>query len=90
MAKPTSKRGATGISDRSGFRHPLRDMIEEPGTKYLIHPKESDGMYNKVTHPLNRLGEDIRFDDPKPVRNPSPPAYSFEPVVPLTEGTFVS
>jgi hypothetical protein len=44
-----------GISDRSGFRYPMSQMIEEPGTGLLIHFTESDGEYNAVTSPLNTI-----------------------------------
>lgn len=65
--------GANGISDRSGFKHKMRDMIKEPGTGYLVHKRESDGIYNQVDHPQAHLSKWAKLSgDPKPVKNARP------------------
>jgi len=64
--------GAWGISDRSGMRFPLKEMLREPGTGYWIHKSESDGIYNAVDHPQNHVADYTTFDDPKPVDDPHP------------------
>lgn len=46
---------AWAISQRSGLRFPYNEMIKEEGTGYFIHRSESDGEYNAVTHPQQRL-----------------------------------
>lgn len=63
---------AFAISDRSGFRHPMREMIIEPGTGYLIHRSESDGKYNFVDHPQAHINEYVTFGDPFPVADARP------------------
>ena len=64
---------AWAISDRSGQRHKLVDMIREPGTGYLIHRDESDGIWNMVDHPLANLQKWAEFGgDPYPVINARP------------------
>lgn len=63
---------ARAISDRSGFRHPMREMVIEPGTGYLVHKSESDGMWNLIDHPANRIGDFLRTGDPFPVENARP------------------
>jgi len=53
-----SKRFTTrgfAISDRSGMKFPYREMVIEPGTGYLVHYTESDGMYSIVNHPQNYI-----------------------------------
>lgn len=71
MAKRTRKSNtkASAISDRSGFRFPMDEMVVEPGTGYLVHKSESDGMYNLVDHPVNYPQRYSRYDDPKPTIN---------------------
>lgn len=63
---------ANAISDRSGFRHPMHEMIIEPGTGYLIHRSESDGRYNFVDHPQAHINEYAHFGDPFPVADARP------------------
>ena len=67
-------RGAIpAISDRSGLQFDRAAMVIEPGTGWLIHRDESDGQYNIITHPCNRINELIDFKpDPIPVDNPRP------------------
>tara|TARA_R100001377_G_scaffold11366_1_gene5686 strand:+ start:246 stop:524 length:279 start_codon:yes stop_codon:yes gene_type:complete len=43
------------ISDRSGFRHRLDQRVKEPGTNFIIAKSESDGIFNLVTNPQNRV-----------------------------------
>jgi len=43
------------ISDRSGMKFKYSDMILEPGTNYLVHRDESDGMYSLKNHPQNYI-----------------------------------
>ena len=63
---------AKAISDRSGFKHPMNEMIVEPGTGWLIHYSESDGMWNLVDHPLNHVQRFVDYGDPFPVGNARP------------------
>lgn len=78
MAKGGSRvgrgKGASAISDRSGFRFPMSEMVEEPGTGWLVHRSESDGMFSLVEHPANNLQRylDGKFGDPYPVLNARP------------------
>lgn len=66
-------RGAWAISDRSGFKYPMKEMIKEPGTGYLIHRSESDGQYNAVDHPQAHLTKYATLGgDPKPIKNARP------------------
>jgi len=65
--------GAWGISDRSGMRFPIKEMIKEPGTNYFIHKSESDGAYNAVDHPQAHLTKYATLSgDPKPIKNAHP------------------
>ena len=58
------------ISDRSGFRFKLSERTIEPGTRFVVAKSESDGIYNLVTDPLNR----VRFyKDNETIRNARPP-----------------
>jgi hypothetical protein len=70
----TKKRGsnASAISDRSGKRYPMNQMVIEPGTGYLVHRSESDGQWNQVDHPQRNLQKFVRFSDPKPNLNAHP------------------
>jgi|TARA_B100000530_G_scaffold4253_4_gene3562 hypothetical protein len=43
------------ISDRSGFRYRLDQRTKEPGTGFIVAKSESDGIYNLVTDPLNKV-----------------------------------
>lgn len=63
---------AWAISDRNGGRYPMREMIREPGTNYLIHRSESDGIYNYVDHPQAHIDRYAQFGDPFPVENARP------------------
>jgi hypothetical protein len=42
------------ICDRSGFKHPITEAVKEPGTGYVVHKTESDGLYSMVCHPQNK------------------------------------
>src|ERR1035437_9047770 len=75
IRKTKGKKGnsnANAISDRSGFRHPMREMCIEPGTGYLIHRSESDGKWNFVDHPQAHISEYATFGDPFPVAEARP------------------
>jgi|TARA_R110000772_G_scaffold50588_1_gene116310 hypothetical protein len=61
------------ISDRSGFRHRLNQRVKEPGTNFIIAKSESDGIFNLVTNPQNR----IRFPiDKEVIKDARPPDNS--------------
>jgi hypothetical protein len=75
MAKKGNRRGGTiakAISDRSGFRFPMSEMVIEEGTGWLVHKSEDDGMWNLVDHPLNHVQRYVEFGDPFPVDNARP------------------
>ncbi len=63
---------ARAISDRSGFRFPMHEMVVEPGTGYLVHFSESDGKWNFVDHPQAHINEYATFGDPYPVADARP------------------
>jgi hypothetical protein len=50
----------------------MSEMVVEEGTKLLVHKSESDGAYNRVTSPLNRVMDFAKTGDPFPVRNARP------------------
>jgi hypothetical protein len=50
----------------------MSEMVVEEGTKLLVHKSESDGEYNRVTSPLNRVMDFAKTGDPFPVRNARP------------------
>mgnify|MGYP003630722039 FL=1 len=61
------------ISDRSGFRHRLDQRVKEPGTGFIVAKSESDGIFNLVTNPQNR----IRFPiDKEVIKDARPPNNS--------------
>lgn len=61
------------ISDRSGMRFPMNEMVKEPGTGFLVHKSESDGIWNLIDHPQNHLSKYATLGgDPKPVKNARP------------------
>lgn len=74
MARKKTRAGtiATAISDRSGFRHPMSEMVVEEGTGWLVHRSEDDGMWNLVDHPQNHVQRYVEFGDPFPVENARP------------------
>ena len=76
MGNGSGKKGskAKAISDRSGFKFPMDEMVIEPGTGYLVHKSESDGQYSLINHPLNNVGRYLRnkLGDPFPVQNARP------------------
>lgn len=72
MSKKITGRIAKAISDRSGFRHPISEMVIEEGTGYLVHKSETDGMWNLVDHPLNHVHRYVEFGDPFPIDNARP------------------
>ena len=58
------------ISDRSGFRHRLDQRVKEPGTDFVVAKSESDGIFNLVTNPQNR----VRFPiDKEVIKDARPP-----------------
>lgn len=65
---------ASAISDRSGFKFPMSEMVIEPGTGWLVHRSESDGQWSLSEHPQNNLNKYLRnkHGDPFPVENARP------------------
>jgi hypothetical protein len=53
MAKYAKGKMAVFICDRSGRKYPMRMATREPGTGFLVHRQESDGLFNVVDHPQN-------------------------------------
>ena len=47
-------------------------MVIEAGTGWLVHPSESDGIWNLVDHPQNHVQRYVEFGDPFPVENARP------------------
>lgn len=75
MARRSRKRygsGASVISDRSGVRYRMSEMVVEPGTGFLVHKSESDGEYSLIEHPLNHLSRYVGTGDPYPTPNARP------------------
>jgi hypothetical protein len=73
MSRRKTGSDAWAISDRSGMRFRMREMIKEPGTGYLIHRSESDGKYNQVDHPQANLWRYADLSgDPAPIENARP------------------
>jgi hypothetical protein len=74
---------AYGFCDRTGFRYPLSELVEEfnNGTKTGLRVGKdiADG-----DHPQNFIGR-VRIDDPQSLNDPRPDTaveslYSFDPV----------
>lgn len=65
-------KGASAICDRTGWRYPMSEMVDEDGL--LVHKSATDGGYSLLKHPLTRMGEYLRgkTGDPKPIKNASP------------------
>ena len=64
---------AYAISQRSGMKFLISEMIREPDTGLFIHRSESDGKYNAVGHPQANLAQySPKFDDPKSTPNARP------------------
>lgn len=64
-----SGKNAIKICMRSGFKYPYNEIIEEPGTGLWVHYSESDGMYNRVTHPqlhIKGVSDKIGLEKPNP------------------------
>ena len=70
MATPIGKK-AFFISDRSGFRFPLDQRVKEPGTEFSVAKSESDGIFNLVTDPQNRVKFPV---DKEFIRDARPPS----------------
>ena len=62
--------GVFFISDRSGFRHRLDQRVKEPGTDFVVAKSESDGIFNLVTNPQNRVKFPI---DKEVIKDARPP-----------------
>ena len=58
------------ISDRSGFRFPLDQRVREPGTNLIVAKSESDGIFNLVTNPQNKVQFPV---DKEFIRDARPP-----------------
>jgi hypothetical protein len=64
-----SGKNAWAICQRSGLRFLYREMVREPGTGLWVHYSESDGMYNRVTHPqlhIKGVSDRIGLEHPFP------------------------
>ena len=59
------------ISDRSGFRFRLDQRTKEPGTGFIVAKSESDGIYNLVTDPLNKVKF---YRDKETIKDARPPS----------------
>ncbi len=72
---------AWAISDRSGMKFRMSEMVVEPGTGYLVHRSESDGMWNAVDHPQAHLDKWADLSgDPFPVENARPDRNWHQPI----------
>ena len=58
------------ISDRSGLRYRLDQRVKEPGTDFIVAKSESDGIFNLVTNPQNRVKFPI---DKEVIKDARPP-----------------
>lgn len=67
-----SKRNGVAICQRSGVKYPISQMVYEPGTNLFVHKDLSDGEYNLLTHPVNRVVDFTSFGDPFSVPNARP------------------
>ena len=63
---------AWALSDRSGQKYRLCDMVIEKGTGYLVGKDEDDGRYNAVDHPQANLHKYYKPHKNKPLENISP------------------
>ena len=75
MVGSPSKRGsrAWAISDRSGFKFRMSEMVIERGTGFLVHRSEDDGRWNAVDHPQANLHKYSRpYGDPFPIMDARP------------------
>ena len=59
------------ISDRSSFRFPLNQRIKEPGTNLIVAKSESDGIFNLVTNPQNKVKF---YTDKETIKDARPPS----------------
>lgn len=69
--KPKRKH-AFAICDRSGFKYPYNQMVHEPGTGLFVHWTESDGKWNLVDNPRNKIGVEQRSHEEIALRWASP------------------
>lgn len=53
-------RRAIAIDQRTGMKHLRDEMVFEPGTNFIVHRSESDGMHNSITDPLNFPSDKMR------------------------------
>ena len=58
------------ISDRSGFRFPLDQRVKEPGPGLVVAKSESDGIFNLVPNPQNKVQFPV---DKEFIRDARPP-----------------
>lgn len=65
---------ASAICDRTGVRYPMREMVIEPGTNWLVHKSVSDGDYSLVSHPLANMHRYLKgkTGDPFSIPNARP------------------
>lgn len=50
---------AISICQRCGFQYPYSKVKREMGTNLLVCPQCDDGIYNRVTNPLNKPPRDL-------------------------------
>lgn len=85
MSEATGKH-AYGFCDRTGFRYPLKDLVEEYVRGVPTGRRVGRDMVDP-DHPQNWVGE-AEVDDPKPLNDPRPDTslresrrmFSFNPV----------
>lgn len=67
---------AVAICDRCGFKYLHKKLHKEPGTELMVCWQCNDGMWNRVTHPLNfpaDTSEAVAIKDPRPdIIDPAP------------------
>jgi hypothetical protein len=77
---------AIAIDQRTGFKHRQRDMLFEPGTRYYVHKKESDGKRNLVEDPLNYPSPKLGRPEKVALRHPSPDTSLLPEAISVSSG----
>ncbi len=74
MSRTPSKQNsnAWAISDRSGFKFRMKEMVWDDGI--LVHKSESDGQWSNLKHPQGNLTKYLkgRLGDPQPSKRINP------------------
>ena len=64
---------ANSICERCSFQYKYSEIKLEPGTRLLVCPECNDGVWNRVTHPLNfppkKQSDNIALKNPSPDTN---------------------